>query len=385
MYPDLSYIVHAITGFGPDNVFSIVKTFGLFLAFAFLASGYVLKLELKRKEEEGILSHKVEEVTTSRPGTWKDILINVLWGAFLGFKGLFAYQNFDAFRSDPASIIFSSMGSVIGGVVGAVLLGAFGAYQYFKTKDVKLVIEKRKVYPHDRVVDIAMVAAISGVAGAKLFSILENFDSFLRDPIGEIFSGSGLTVYGGYILAFFIVTRYVNKRGIASFHIMDAAAPAIFMGYAVGRMGCQLSGDGDWGIVNEMAKPDWFILPDGMWASSYAHNVLNEGVPIAGCTWDYCYELSPMVFPTPIWEIAVTLIFFAILWSFRRRIKIPGMAFFIFLALTGIERFFVEFFRVNPRYEFLGFDLSQAQYIALGFIALGIGAIIYLKRQRHAN
>ena len=385
MYPDLSYIIHAITGYGPDNVFSIVKTFGLFLALAFLASGYVLKLELKRKEEEGLISARIEDVVVSRPGTWKDVLVSMLWGAFLGFKGLYAYQHFELFRTDPASVIFSALGSYSGGLAGALILGAYGYYQYHKTHNIKFVKEKRKVYPHNRVVDIAMVAAISGVAGAKLFSILENFDSFVRDPIGEIFSGSGLTVYGGYILAFFVVTRYVNKRGIPSFQIMDAAAPAIFMGYAVGRMGCQLSGDGDWGIVNEMAKPSWFIFPDGMWASSYAHNVLNEGIPIPGCTWAYCHELSPMVFPTPIWEIAITLIFFAGLWAVRRKITTPGMVFFIFLVLTGIERFFVEFFRVNPRYEFLGFQLSQAQYIALGFIVLGISAIIYLKRQHRAS
>ena len=75
------------------------------------------------------------------------------------------------------------------------------------------------------------------------------------------------------------------------------------MGYGVGRMGCQFSGDGDWGIVNEAPKPSWFIFPDWAWAYEYPHNVLNEGVRMVNCVGNHCMKLSPPVYPTPIYEI----------------------------------------------------------------------------------
>ena len=144
----------------------------------------------------------------------------------------------------------------------------------------KQTIPKKHQYtitPQSRVVDITLIAAVSGIIGSKLFSVFENFGDFLKDPIGQFFSGSGLTIYGGLILATYVVLRYVHKKGMPVLHVMDAGAPAMILGYAVGRMGCQLSGDGDWGIVNTSPKPDWFFLPDWLWSFRYPHNVIEEG------------------------------------------------------------------------------------------------------------
>jgi prolipoprotein diacylglyceryl transferase len=380
MYPDLSYFIHDLTGLGPDNVFAIIKTFGLFLFLAFVASAYALKLEMKRKEGLGLLKARKEEVVISQPGTIRDVLISSLWGFFFGYKGLLAYQDFDRFRVDPAGIIFSSEGVFIGGVIGVVLLGGWAFYQYWQTKDRPLKKAKKTIHPHERVVDIAMVAAVAGIVGSKLFSILENLDTFVQDPIGEFFSGSGLTIYGGLILSFIAVPWYMKKKGLSIMQMLDAAAPSVILGYAVGRMGCHFSGDGDWGIVNTYDKPSWFILPDWMWAYDYPHNVLNEGQRIAGCTWEYCHRLVPAVFPTPIWEVLMAGTIFAILWALRSRVKYTGTLFSLYLVLNGIERFFIEFFRVNPRYDFMGYSLSQAQFIAIGFLVAGIATYFLFKK-----
>lgn len=380
MYPDLSYFIYDLTGIGPDNIFAIIKTFGLLLFFAFVASAYSLKLELKRKEALGHFTAQLEDVVISQPATLKDVGISAFWGFFFGFKGYYAYQIFPEFRTDPASVIFSMDGSWPAGLIGALLLGGYAYWDYLKKRDIPFKQVRKKVFPHERVVDIAMVAAVSGIVGSKLFSILENLDSFSKDPIGEAFSGSGLTIYGGLILSFIVVPWYLRKKGISVMHMLDAAAPAVIMGYAVGRMGCQLSGDGDWGIVNTNPKPDWFFLPDWMWAWDYPRNVLNQGERIADCTFEYCSRLVPEVYPTPIWEVIMALTIFAILWAVRKRIKYTGTLFSLYLVLNGIERFFIEFFRVNPRYDLFGFTLSQAQFIAIGFFLAGIASYFVFKK-----
>ena len=140
--------------------------------------------------------------------------------------------------------------------------------------------------------DIAITAAISGIIGAKVFALFEGpnaFSNFIRDPLGQLFSGAGLAIYGGLIVAFAVVFWYVRRRGLPVIRVMDAAAPAMIMGYAVGRLGCQFAGDGDWGIANTAAKPGWFFLPDWAWAYDYPRNVLNEGIPIDGCIGHYCH------------------------------------------------------------------------------------------------
>jgi prolipoprotein diacylglyceryl transferase len=378
MYPDLSYLLNDILPslFERDGAFSVVKMFGLLLAFAFLASAYTLGLEFSRKEKEGVLKPKTMKTIVGKPASVTDIAINAIVGFFVGFKFLFVAQNFASFKADAAGIIFSSKGNILGGIIGAAL---FGIYQWWEGKQNALAqpVEKTiNVYPHERIGDITIMAAVSGIAGAKLFSVLENFQDFLLDPIGQIFSGSGLTMYGGLILAFFVVYIYVKRIGIAPIQMMDCAAPCVTVGYGVGRLGCHFSGDGDWGVVNAMAKPISF-LPDWLWSYTYPHNVLNEGVKMQNCAGIYCSQLEFGVFPTPLYETILCLGMLGILWSLRKRIQIPGVLFFVYLILNGLERFTIESIRVNPRYGMLNY--SQAQYIALGLIAIGIAgaAILY--------
>lgn len=378
MFPDLSYFLHYVFGTQPDNWTAIFKTFGLFLGMCFFVSAYILYIEFKRKEKEGLLTPRRVKVVEGQGPNWTEGIINSLIVFFLGFKIPYIASHFEDFKTDGAGMVFSSKGNIGIGILFLVL--SIGYFLWNKNKAKQNVKKEvfKNLYPHQRVGDITVVAAIFGILGSRLFSIFENMESFFRDPLGQLFSGSGLTIYGGLILAFIAVYYYVKKNGIPPIHVMDAVAPALIVGYGVGRLGCQFSGDGDWGIVNELAKPGWFFLPDWLWSYSYPHNVLNEGIPIVGCEFIHCSELSPGVFPTPIYETFFCLLIFLILWALRKRLHVAGALFFVYMILNGIERFFIEKIRVNEKYDFLGLDLSQAQYIAIAFILVGIGALVYL-------
>jgi phosphatidylglycerol---prolipoprotein diacylglyceryl transferase len=378
MYPDLSYFLHDIlpSVFQRDGGFSVIKTFGLLLALAFLASAYTLTLEFRRKEAEGKLQPQIAEITVGEGATPIDLVINALIGFFIGFKFLYAFQNFIEFKSNAAGVIASAKGNWLGGIIGLILFVAYRYYEVQKTKLAQPYKQKVRVMPHTRIGDITIVAAIFGLLGAKLFSILEEWDSFIQNPVEQFFSGSGLTMYGGLILAFIACYIYVKRIGIPPIQMMDAVAPALVVGYGVGRLGCQFSGDGDWGIVNEAAKPGWMsFLPDWLWVQHYPHNVLNSGFDIANCTGDYCKQLLPGVFPTPLYETMMCIVILAILWTLRKRINISGMIFFIYVLLNGLERFIIETIRVNPRYAAFG-NLSQAQIIAVVFMIIGIIGMI---------
>ena len=378
MYPDLSYLFHDLFGTPYDNWTSVFKTFGLLLALAFLASAYVLKLELMRKEKEGILKPTVIKEKKKDSNNLVTLVINFVIGFIIGFKFFFILSDFEVFKHDPAGTLFSKQGNWLGGIIIGLLYLAYTYWDLKKQKESSLKETEKIIHPYQRTGDITIIAALSGLVGARLFSILENLDTFWDNPLEQLLSGSGLTIYGGLILAFIVVYFYVKKKGIPPIQMMDMAALAIIMGYAVGRLGCQFSGDGDWGIVNNIPKPSWFILPDWLWSFNYPHNVAQQGVLIEGCQAEYCRQLVPGVFPTPLYETIVSLIIFFFLWSIRKKIKIAGMLFFIYLVLQGIERFLVEAIRVNPRYNYFGFNWSQAQYISIGIFLAGIAGIAYL-------
>ncbi len=384
MYPDLSYFFHDLLGTPVDNWLSILKTFGLFLALTFVFAFYVVRSELRRKHKEGIIPALQVKVASSSP--LKEALINGFFGFLLGFKLPVIASNWEAFKDDPPSIIMSSMGHSFIGLAAGVI---FAIYAYFMaanrppTKSGVIGIN-----PSDKTADIILIAAVTGVIGSRLFSILENLDAFWEDPVGQLISGSGLTIYGGLLLATFCVYQYIKRLGIPPREMMDTAALAVAGGYGVGRMGCQFSGDGDWGIVNEAPKPDWFVFPDWVWAYDYPRNVADfyqNGVKMKDCVGKFCTHLDPPVYPTPIYEITIAAILFSFLWIFRKRFKTPGLIFFLYLSLSSFARFWVESIRVNPRYDYLGLDWSQAQWISVILFLVGIIGIFILKKGNGAS
>ncbi len=380
MYPDLSYLAHALFGTEPDNWLAIFKTFGFLLAISFLVSAAVYYVELRRKAHEGVFQPVRVKVVEGRPPTLSEIGSNALLGFILGGKGLYAVQHLEEFQIDPSSVFFSAKMHWPAAFIGALLLGGLTWWEGWRKRKQPPVMIEKTIWPHDRISEITVWAAIGGIVGAKVFDLFDNWNAFLADPLGALLSGGGLAFYGGLMVGFVTVVVYLWRHQVPFLHAADAVAPALTAGYGVGRIGCQLSGDGDWGIVNQLPKPDWLRwLPDSWWASTYPHHVLNtpstdpvSSVPIEGCTWRYCMELSMPVFPTPLYETLMMAVIFVILWALRKRLRVPGMLFFLYLTLIATERFWIEKIRVNVHHEIFGYRMSQAEIISTLLFAAGV-------------
>jgi prolipoprotein diacylglyceryltransferase len=405
------------------------------VAIAFIIAAIVLTSELKRKEKLGQLSPREEMITVGKPATVAELIINALIGFVFGFKviGLLFSRPDDM---NPQDYIFSGQGSVGGGILIGLALAAMKWYDKNKQKLKDPERRNVRIWPHDRVGDIIILGLVFGIIGAKLFDNLENWDEFIKDPVGRLFSASGLTFYGGLIIAAIAICWYAYKRGIKLIHLVDAAAPALLIAYAVGRIGCQVAGDGDWGIYNSayivdkegksiiaqnndfetVLKKDstYFLsgqapdaqgklvyvtdrkhnslgevqhasfkgvsfLPNWFFAYAYPKNVNKDGVLIPGDTDEHNRMLPLPVFPTPLYETIACSLLFLLLWFLRNRIKTPGIIFGIYLIINGLERFTVEKIRVNTTYSIGGLHPTQAEIIALFLFLAGIGLIVYQK------
>ena len=380
MYPNLYYAFKDL--FGVEWKFlRFVNSFGFFVAIAFILAAIVLASELRRKSKQGLLQPTEMEVMVGQPATVSELILNFLLGFLLGYKIIALFIMDSTATEDPQAFIFSTRGSWAAGI-GLGLLFA-GLKWWDKNKQKLAKPEKRivRIWPHDRVGEITIIALVAGLLGAKLFDIFENWGDFLKHPSSYIFSPSGLTFYGGLICAALAIWWYAKKHKIVFWHLNDAAAPTLMLAYAVGRIGCQVSGDGDWGIENTSPKPfNW--LPDWMWSYNFPHNVNEAGVKIAGCSdAKYCYQLPVGVYPTSFYETVICFLLFLLIWSLRKKFKIPGTLFAFYLILNGIERFFIEKIRVNIRLNILGFHPTQAEVISSLLFLTGVVLWIVLKRR----
>ena len=347
MYPDFQYLLQALFQHDMPSWLGIFKTFGFFVALSFIAAAKATTSELKRKEKQGLLQPVLKLIKTKTTPT-------------------------DG--SAPETV----------------------------SKEVLM-------YPHQLITEIVFGAAIGGIIGAKLFNALETWSDFIRDPMGSLFSRSGLTFYGGFIVATVVLYYYTRKYKIKFKHLCDAAAPAIMLAYGIGRLGCQFSGDGDWGIYNtayvtiadgslKAATPAdahyiydfgrnsesaYFPAPAGVprWlvAMNYPHNVGYEGMPIKDCKGEYCNVLPISVFPTPIYEATLGILLFCFMWAIRKKLKYPLHMFGTYLILAGIERFFVELIRVNSKYNFGFIHPTQAELISVILFATGVCILLFYR------
>lgn len=210
------------------------------------------------------------------------------------------------------------------------------------------------------------VPCIAGLVGAKLYHVLESPKELFADP-RLLISQYGFAWFGGFLggfIAFVILARYYR---VPLLEVFDAASPAAALGYGLGRIGCLLSGDGDYGIATS--------LP---WGMSFP----NGTVPT-----------TEHVHPTPIYELIVAIVIFWWLWRIGERqvraatkTKVAeaifgpprGAVFAQYLVLTGIARFFIEFIRINPR-SFFG--MTNAQTASLLSVILGAALILHLRRR----
>lgn len=401
-------------------VLSVINTFGFFVAMAFIVAATLLARELKRKEAEGLMGPTQRKVIIGRPAGVVDIASAALLGFVVGYKFIGMLFDIDWAVQTPQDYMQSLNGNLL---TGLLLGGAFG-FMAWRTAEKERLPEPKEeiqlVHPYQRVGNITIIAAIAGILGAKIFHHLENWGDFVRDPIGELsnFFG-GLTFYGGLIVATIAVLLYIRKFNIKPIHLFDATAPALIIAYGVGRIGCLVSGDGDWGVINSayriddkrnytVVPPDSVqkeiplyyehyidetnnvvdyiyyekpkalsFLPTWVFAYDFRYNVLNKGVQVKGCNRDHCAKLPLPVFPTALYEVIMAALIFAFLWAIRKRIKIPGLLFCIYLMFNGLERFAIESIRVNTKMMFLGMEVTQAQLISSILFLVGILAGLY--------
>ncbi len=193
-------------------------------------------------------------------------------------------------------------------------------------------------------------AALGGLLGARLWVIINDHDRFLEAPLSFVFSGAGFVWYGGLVGGFIAVTWFIRRHGLPWLETTDCIAVALPLGHAIGRIGCQLAGDGDWGAVT--------TLP---WGMAY---------PAAIIGWDY--EPGIRVHPTPIYEALVYGMIFAVLWGVRTRVHKPGALLAGYFVLAGVARFAIEFVRIEPH---VLWGLTGAQVFSVGLIAAGIALL----------
>jgi phosphatidylglycerol---prolipoprotein diacylglyceryl transferase len=421
MYPNLYYAFEDL--FGIDwKPLRFINSFGFFVALSFILAAIILVAELKRKSKEGLLQPTEINIMVGKPATSAEIILNFLLGFVLGYKILALFIMNSSVTDDPQAFIFSGIGSWPAGILLGVVFAGIKWWEKKRHRLPKPEMRKIRIWPHDRVGEVTIIALVFGLLGAKLFDIFENWSAFLEKPSSFIFSPAGLTFYGGLICAALAIWWYARKYKIGFWPLNDSAAPALMLAYAVGRLGCQVAGDGDWGIYNSAysvdnngkivaaapadfqktleTKANYFLkehksleevphksfkkgfLPAWFFAYDYPRNVNEAGVPLDNCKDNkYCNHLPAPVFPTPLYETIICLLLFVILWALRKKLKIPGTLFAVYLMFNGIERFLVEKIRVNTRMNFAGMEITQAELISALLFLGGLALFIVLRRR----
>ena len=243
---------------------------------------------------------------------------------------------------------------------GLMLVVAFYSCYYFLNYDLKLLGYEEKLSS-----DIIFWAAVGGILGAKIYYLLENIDRVVNsyDPLNMIFSGAGLVFLGGLMGSTICVSFILKKNKVPWLTFANIIGPLIFLGYAIGRLGCFLVGD-DYGIPSSLP---WAIsFPNGIPPTTT--NTFSDLYPWVDIS---AYDPGVItVHPTQLYEAIICFILFLILWKYRKSTKIKDILFFLYLFLAGVERFFIEFIRTNEKYVFELF--SGAQVISIMMIIIGL-------------
>lgn len=341
----------------------MINPFGLFLLLGFVAAYLTFRFEYRRKEAEGVIHPFKGPNQVVHPLLW------ALLGFVAGAKLVYWWLHRNQYIGTPQDFIFSLHGNLVAGLLAALVAWLIAKHLSSPRAATEIM------HPYQLMDHLLLYCGLFGFAGAMLFAKLEDIAAH-----GLSFSFNGLNYYGG-LIAGALTYLYINKHyGIRASIAADIGSCGMMLGYAVGRMGCHIAGDGDWGIVNDDPSPAW--IPQWLWASYYPHNSVHQGIYIPGCAGNNCTVLPAPVYPTPLYEAIICFCLFLLLWKLRRSIKIPGILFAYFAILNGAERFAIEFIRLNPRYTIGYWKLSQAQVIALGCMLTGLIVLLFSARKK---
>lgn len=211
------------------------------------------------------------------------------------------------------------------------------------------------------------ITGLAGLVGSRLYHLLETPTEFFADPLPQLFSTMGFA-FAGAIIGGFLALLFLAKRfRLPTLLLLDVASPAAAIGYGIGRIGCLISGDGDYG------KPT--TLP---WGMAFPRGI----VPTTESCVQWGAAPDCRVHPTPIYEFLGALVIFWILWrlgerSFQKHAP-NGIVFAVYLVLTGSARFLVELIRINPR-SFLG--LTNAQAASIISVIAGVALFVHTRKQ----
>jgi len=243
--------------------------------------------------------------------------------------------------------ILFEIGPIRIGSYGLMLVLAFLFCLFFLIREFK-----RNDFKSDWAFSIVTWGAIGGIVGSRLYFIIEHLNEFFKDPFDLIFTSSGLTFYGGLFGGLLAGLWRIHRLPAPTLKIVDITAPLVLLGYGIGRIGCFLSGDGDYGPPSD--------LP---WAMAFPNGLVPTTVP---------------VHPTPVYETLMALTLFTILWKLRKKNQVPGLMISGMTIFYGVERFIAEFWRINPKV--LWGWLTTAQIISVFLILFGIlWAVLMLK------
>lgn len=241
---------------------------------------------------------------------------------------------------------------------------------------------------------VTILSVIFGIAGAKILYLLEDWDYFIRDPLKSAFSAGGLTWYGGFVLGMAAVYLYIRFKKVPYLKFLDSLGLALIIAYGVGRLGCHLSGDGDYGYPTHLpwgtiyaqgtAKPTYaleeYFLRNPEEAKVWHYDslkVIPGGTDKIGNRYSRFDAVTPL-HPAPVYELLLGIAGFVILWTLRKKNYPDGKLFMIYLMLASLSRFAVEFIRLNPR---LMVGLTEAQVISIVLFFFGLGGAWLLGRK----
>jgi phosphatidylglycerol:prolipoprotein diacylglycerol transferase len=240
--------------------------------------------------------------------------------------------------------------------IGPITIYSFGAMMALAALTAAWLVHaelKRRGYNPELASTMVFAAAVGGLLGARILFIVEDWSNFVRSPWDFIFTGAGFTWYGGFLGGVLGVSWVVRRNNIPWLIATDIAAPALAIAYGIGRLGCHVAGDGDWGTITDVP-----------WGVAYTNAIIGWVDPSTGIP----YPPGVRVHPTPIYEFLESLAIFGVLWTVRKKDFPAGTLFWLYLALAGVARLVVEFWRLNPP---VALGLTEAQWFSVVMIVLG--------------